>query len=652
VVIATTRPETKLGQAALMVHPDDERYKHLIGKLVKQPLVHDEPIPIIADEYVEQDFGTGVVTVTPGHDPNDYEVAQRHNLPAIELITTEGKMSQNVPEPFRGLPLAEARDIVVQALEKGGYLRKTEDYTHSVAKCYRCRNPIEPLIRDQWFVKMRPLADKAIEALKAGRIRFYPTSKKGQLIRYLQEIKDWNISRQIAWGIPIPAFVNTADPSDWIFDTRIDRQEIDVEGKTYKRDPDVFDTWFSSGHWPLVTLDYPEGDDFKRFYPLSLMETGGEILYPWVARMIMLGLYHTGEVPFKDVYIHGYVLAEDGAKMSKSLGNVVDPLKLIDQYGSDALRAGLLTGRRPAINQGYHPAKIKAARNFANKLWNIARYVEDRVGEEHINRGNPQSVSPADNWILNKSSNLVDEVSKAMEAYRISEAYELVYHFVWHDFADWYVEASKLQPNNAVLAQVLETSLKAAHPFLPFVTETIWQTLAWEQDSLLITQPWPQQVKMQDASWVEFAEVIEVISEARRMANTLRADKPTLYFQDAPPIAEHSELITRLARLGGVKEADTSKIRGLRLSTLSLPNFDGVLDIDPGKAREHIKTLEQQKMKTKEMMDNYKKRLANKDYLEKAPKELVKQTERELVEASQRLGVINNDLATFEKAIS
>ena len=333
VVIATTRPETKLGQAALMVHPDDERYKHLIGKLVNQPLVPGKPIPIIADEYVEREFGTGVVTVTPGHDPNDYEVAQRHNLPATELITTERKMSTEVPEPFRGLPLSEARDIVTQALEKGGYLRKVEDYTHSIGKCYKCGTPIEPLLQEQWFVKMRPLADKAVEALKANRIRFYPASKKDQTIRYLQEVRDWNISRQIAWGIPIPAFQNVTDESDWIFDTRVDREEIDVDGRTYKRDPDVFDTWFSSGHWPQVTLDYPEGEDFRSFYPLSLMNTAGEILYQWVARMIMLGLYLTDEVPFKDVYIHGMVLAEGGAKMSKSIGNVVDPIKLIDEYG-------------------------------------------------------------------------------------------------------------------------------------------------------------------------------------------------------------------------------------------------------------------------------------------------------------------------------
>ncbi|MBI3624371.1 valine--tRNA ligase [Candidatus Saccharibacteria bacterium] len=323
VVIATTRPETKVGQAALMVNPKDKRYKHLIGKVVNQPLVPDVPIKIIGDEHVDAKFGTGVVTVTPGHDPNDFEVAVRHNLPIIELITHEGKLSRHVPAQFQGLTVLEARREVVKELEELGFIRKVEDYTHTIGKCYKCGTIIEPLIRDQWFVAMQPLAKPAIDSLRAGKITFYPKAKLEQCIAYLENIRDWNISRQIAWGIPIPAFQNIEQPDDWIYDERVNQATIKLKGKTYRRDPDVFDTWFSSGQWPFVTLDYPDGEDFKDFYPLNLMETGGEILYQWVCRMIMLGLYVTGQVPFQEVYVHGYVMAEDGSKMSKSTGNVV-----------------------------------------------------------------------------------------------------------------------------------------------------------------------------------------------------------------------------------------------------------------------------------------------------------------------------------------
>ena len=657
VVIATTRPETKLGQAALMVHPDDDRYKHLIGKMVNQPLVPDKPIPIIADKYVEMDFGTGVVTVTPGHDPNDFEVAQRHNLTATELITTEGKLSDNVPPPFRELPLKEARDIVATALEKGGYIRKVEDYTHSIGKCYKCGTPIEPLISEQWFVKMRPLADKAVDALKSGKINFHPSSKKDQTIRYLEEVKDWNISRQIAWGIPIPAFQNKDDPKDWVFDTRVTEETIEAGGKTYRRDPDVFDTWFSSGHWPLVTLGYPTGGDYKQFYPLSLMETGGEILYQWVARMIMLGLYHTGEVPFRDVYIHGYVLAEDGAKMSKSLGNVVDPQELIDEYGSDALRAGLLTGRRAGINQGYHPAKIKAARNFANKLWNIARYTEGVVNLQGASLQNanatrfnlvagevkPQSV--ADHWILRQSSNLVADVSKAMEAYRISEAYELVYHFVWHDFADWYVEASKLQPNNAVLAHVLETSLKVAHPFLPFVTETIWQTLfqgsTLENNNMLISQPWPEAVNFDSAQAAEFEKVKTIISEIRWLKSMSGAKVERIHYQGTAN-AQHADLIARLAGVGQGRPAPESHSGGVPVSA---ENADWRLDIDPAAVKERLAAKQAE---YEALLNSLQSRLANQDYVAKAPVELVEETKTQLAEAQTNLAHLESVQKTLK----
>lgn len=647
VVIATTRPETKLGQSALMVNPKDKRYKHLVGRTVNQPLVPGQPIPIIADEYVDMDFGTGVVTVTPGHDVNDFEVGAKHKLPVIDLITTEGKMSDNVPQPFRGLGLFQARDKVVKALEKSGYLKGVGDYTHSVGKCYRCGTVIEPLVREQWFVKMQPLAKPAIHALKTNKITFYPDSKKDQTVRYLTEVRDWNISRQIAWGIPIPAFVNTEDAGDWIYDTRVDQETITVGGKTYRRDPDVFDTWFSSGQWPYVTLNYPNGADFKNFYPLTLMETGGEILYQWVARMLMLGLYVTGEIPFKNVYIHGYVLAEDGAKMSKSLGNVINPQEAIKDYGSDGLRMGLLAGRRPGVNQGYHLAKIKGGRNFANKLWNIARFTEAQVGDTHALRASPKAESAADHWILDCLGDTSKGMAKAMEAYRISEAYELLYRFVWQDFADWYLEASKSQPNLPMLAYVLDSTLKLAHPFAPFVTETIWQTLAWEQGSILAVEPWPKVPKPDSKLVRQFEALITITTETRHICRALNVPKPALYFKDAPFLKEQAEIVKRLAGLSRVEEASAQKSGGLRLTQTKHQVW---LDIDRAKAQAYLLKLKADRDTKRVILKRLQERLDNKKYMQQAPVTVVEETKAQLAEEKALLENLSQEIASFEKA--
>jgi valyl-tRNA synthetase len=642
VVIATTRPETKLGQAALMVNPKDDRYKQFIGKEVNQPLVPGKPIKIIADEYVDMEFGTGVVTVTPAHDPNDFEVAQRHKLPVTELITPEGKMSDNVPEAFRGLAVMEARQAVEEALSKSGFLRSAEPYRHSVAKCYKCGTIIEPLLREQWFVKMRPLADRAIREL--DNIRFYPSSRKNQLQRYLTEVRDWNISRQIAWGIPIPAFQNVDDPNDWVFDTRVDQEVIEVDGKKYRRDPDVFDTWFSSGQWPEVTLNYPDGEEFKQFFPLTLMETGFDILYPWVSRMIMLGLYITDEVPFKNVYLHGLVLAEDGKKkMSKSLGNVINPMEMVGEYGSDALRMGLLAGRRPGVNQGYHPAKIVGGRNFANKIWNIARFIEGKVGDSYTDRSEAAAESIADHWILNRAGETAREMEKALENYRLSEAYEQLYQFIWRDLADWYVEASKTAPNLPLLAYILEFSLKLAHPFAPFVTEAIWQTLAWEKETILAVQQWSPPPASDRVKAETFQDVLDVITQIRAINVAVGAKKPALYHHDSPAIAENAELIMRLAGLGGVTQSD-GQGRGMRIPKAG---YNIWLDIDTGALRTYLDKLIDQKSERQQSIERLEGRLSNPGYTDKAPPQIVEESRQQLEEEKALLSQSEQEIETF-----
>lgn len=646
VIVATTRPETMLGDTAVAVHPNDKRYKKLVGKTVKLPLTNRE-IPIIADEFVDPDFGTGAVKITPAHDPNDFEAGQRHDLPMITVIDHEGNIAHEVPKPYRGLPVIEARDKIVTDLEAQGSLIKTEDHAHNVGHCYKCGTIIQPLLRDQWFVDMQPLAKRAIEALDAGKIEFYPAAKRDQLVTYLKGLHDWNISRQIAWGIPIPAFQNIDDDDDWIYDERVEQELIEIDGKTYRRDPDVFDTWFSSSSWPYATLGYPDNEDFKNLYPLSVMETGGEILYPWVSRMLMLGLYVTNEIPFKSVYIHGYVMAEDGSKMSKSIGNVVDPLPVIEQYGSDALRMGIIVGRAPAVNRGYDPRKVEDARNFCNKLWNIARYIEDKIGGEEVERS-AKPATPADHWVLHKLQQVTGKISQDLENYRFSEAYETLYHFVWDDFADWYIEASKATPNLPLLAYTLEAILKLAHPFAPFLTETIWQTLEWEQDSYLISCRWPEVPKAEQGKADEFEQIKTVVTEARYLVKTLGGGKPYLnYAGDAPILQENAELIAKLGKLHGVAKAPAND-NGIHLTQT---NVDCWLDIDVEAARKYLDDLDAKYGAQKQAEKQLEARLGNKQYVANAPAHIVEQTRQQLAETQQLLANITEEKSRFTKTI-
>lgn len=641
VVVATTRPETMLGDVAIAVHPEDVRYQHIIGKTIRLPLSHRE-IPILADDFVERDFGTGAVKITPAHDVNDYEMAGRHDLPMISVIDEKGKINHNAPEKYRGLTVAEARASIIEDLTDLGALAETKEHVNNVGRCYKCGTIIEPLLKEQWFVDMKPLAENAIKALREDKIAFYPSTKKDQLIKYLEGLRDWNISRQIAWGIPIPAFQNIDDPRDWIFNTEVDKKVIERKGKTYHRDPDVFDTWFSSSSWPYATLDFPDSDDFKQFYPLSLMETGGEILYPWVSRMIMLGLYVTGEIPFKEVYIHGYVMAEDGSKMSKSIGNVVNPIPVIDQYGSDALRMGIIAGRSPAVNRGYDPRRVEEARNFCSKIWNIARFIEGTFGDNLEFNTKPHPKNLADHWIISRVSSAGQGIGQHLNHYRFSEGYETLYHLIWDDVADWYIEANKGAPNASVLSWVLQSILRLAHPYAPFVTEAIWQSLYTMEDSLLITSSWPDKEPSDESLARAFEDIKEIVSEARHMKTMLNIQGGELVHKDEAFIEEHAGVIAKLARLETISRGD--KTTGLQLTQTSYACW---LNIDPEVAKAFVSSLEKQLADIEKQLSQLTGRLNNAAYIEKAPQHLVQATRQQITALEKELEIVNDQLQRF-----
>ncbi len=636
IIVATTRPETLLGDTGIAVHPEDERYQAMIGKTVYVPVVNRE-VPVVADDAVDKTFGTGAVKMTPAHDPTDFEIGERHNLPRINILERDGTLNHHVPAQFRGLTVKDARERMLAALVAADALRGEEVYEHAVGVCYKCGTVIEPMLMEQWFIRMQPLAEKAIAAIQAKHIAFYPSTKAGELIQYLKQLRDWNISRQTAWGIPIPAFQNIDDDEDWIFDSRVDQKTIEVDGKTYRREEDTFDTWFSSGQWPYIVTQYAHNGDLKDFYPISLLETGTDLLRQWIARMIMLGLYRTGDVPFKEVYMHGLVLDEHGIKMSKSKGNVISPADTIQEYGSDAMRMGLIAARSAGQSQAFSIGKVVAARNFCNKLWNIARYIESKIGEPYkpLENGAPTPTTLADHWVMRQLSNAAVELGKLIESHRYAEAAELVYHTIWDDVADWYIEASKQATNTDMLAWVLETSLKLAHPFAPFVTETIWQTLGWRQE-MLIKAYWPETATFDDIAAAEFEQLQALIAEARYVASELGKGKVALLFETDSLIADNAELIAWLARLKEVKHADQPK--GIRLA---VPNREAWLEVDADTLYEHQTKLELRLADTKNRIAALQKRLDNPNYVSQAPAKLVDETREQLADQTklaERLG--------------
>ncbi len=636
IVIATTRPETMFGDVAVAVNPNDERYKDLVGCKALLPIVKRE-IPIIADDYVDPAYGTGMVKITPAHDPNDFEVGKRHNLELVQVIDFDGKMI-NVPGQFVGMTALEARKRVLAALEIDELLRGEKDIEHQVGHCYKCGSVIEPLAKEQWFVKMRQLADNAIAAIERKEVTFTPENKGDVVINYLKDIKDWNISRQIPWGIPIPMFQSKTNLDDWRYSTEVDKKEIVVDGTTYRREEDTLDTWFSSGQWPYITTDYLDTGKLAKYYPNTVMETAGDILFAWVARMIMLGLYRTGQVPFKHVYLHGLVLDEKGIKMSKSKGNVINPMETVAKYGSDALRMGIIASRSAAQPQAFNTGKVVAARNFCNKLWNIARYTENLVGDR-TPAVSPQLQSLADHWIARQLDEAAQSLDRQIATYHFAEASETIYHTVWDDVADWYIEASKVEQNIDMNAYVLDTILRLTHPFAPFLTETIWQALPWH-DTILAGETMPVRKEYDDIAAAEFGRLKDLVSEARYVVSELPGNKRYgLLYMDDSLVADNIELVKKLARATSVEYVDQA--RGLRLAA---SGRDVWLDIDDKTLYEHQANLEKRLAEERQHIRTLETRLANDNYVAKAPPALVEESRKTLREKQELITRLQNEL--------
>lgn len=480
ITVATTRPETIFGDSGIAVNPKDKRYKKLVGKMAINPL-NDRVIPIFADEYVKIDFGTGALKVTPLHDENDFELGKKHNLEKIQVINLRGKLTKEAGK-YEGLKASVARDEIEKYLNEIGALEKTEEFTNSVGTCYKCGNALEPLPLDQWYIKTKVLAKPAIEAVKNGETVIIPKRFEKIYFHWMNNIRDWNISRQIVWGIRIPAW-KCEDCNSWTI-TEGDNPKNCVECKSDKlvQDIDTFDTWFSSGQWPFATLDFPDGEYFKKFYPLSVMETGYDILFFWVARMMMLGLFATGQVPFKNVYLHGIVRDSKGVKMSKSKGNVINPLEILEKYGADALRMSLISGAGAGSDQNYSESKVVGYRNFANKIWNAVRFVKEFEGTESNKT-----------YVKNYEKQLDETIAlstKYIDNYKLNNAAEMLYKRFWNNFCDIRIEDSKKDKlNKNDLMRGLLIYLRLLHPFVPFVTEAVWKELG--NDTLLITEKWP-----------------------------------------------------------------------------------------------------------------------------------------------------------------
>ncbi|MBR5647953.1 class I tRNA ligase family protein, partial [Candidatus Saccharibacteria bacterium] len=567
-----------------------------------------------------------------------------HNLERIQVIGEDGKMI-NVPDEYLGLTTAECRKKVLKELKAQDLLRGEKTIVHSVAHCYKCDTVIEPMLKEQWFVDVKKLAAVAIEHLEKGEIKFYPEGKKNILINYYKNLKDWNISRQIPWGIAIPMFRKVdniaTDEPDWIFDRRTNLKEIEKAGVKYVRDEDTFDTWFSSSHWPIICSNWTE-ENFNPYYPLNVMETGADLLFAWVARMIMMGLYVTGEVPFKEVYMHGMVLDAHGKKMSKSKGNVINPMDLVTEYGSDAFRLGIIKGRSAGMNQAFSENSVIAGRNLCNKLWNISRLVQNIV-DENDSGSEYTTDNMGEDWICREINNCLDQVENSIKDYRFAEAVDALYQTIWDKYADWFIESQKIYKNAGLLKKTLEALLIALHPFAPFVTEAIWQNLSWT-NGLIITANWPSKLEFDAISAEQFENIRIIVSEVRTtlqaLPGTNNAKKYPLMYDNDSLVADNLLLIKSLTKVPAIVKLDGAP-RGLRLA---LANHEIYLDVPEKVVAEYRDALTEKILAVGRELDALNARMANPNYVNKAPAELVKETEDGIKEKSALIERLKQEL--------
>ena len=659
--LATTRPETLLGDTAVAVNPNDERYKDMVGKTLILPIVHRE-IPVIADDYVDIEFGTGVVKITPAHDPNDFEVGLRHNLEVINVLTPDAKIVDDYPK-YAGMDRYEARKAIVEDLQAEGALVEIEDYSHNVGTCYRCGTTVEPRVSKQWFVKMEPLAKPAVEVVRNGEVKFVPERFDKTYFHWMENIKDWCISRQLWWGHRIPAYY-----CDDCGEVMVSAQEVHTCSKCgsnhVHQDPDTLDTWFSSALWPFSTLGYPDDTkELEYFYPTDTLVTGYDIIFFWVARMIFSGVEHMGQVPFHTVLIHGLVRDAQGRKMSKSLGNGIDPLLVIDQYGADALRFTLATGNAPGNDMRFSDEKVKASRNFANKLWNAARFVLMYLGNDYSYPGLPKDLAIEDKWILSKVNTLAKEVTDNLERFELGIAVAKLYDFIWDVFCDWYIEIAKIRLQSgegadtakAVLVYVLTDILKLLHPFMPFITEEIYQAIPHDTESIMISK-WPEydptlSFADEEAQMEKIMDAIRAIRNRRAEMNIPPSKKSKVYVETAfsDVFAVGSEFIKRLAYASDVEIADAFGDLG---NTVTIVTNDAKIFIPLGDLVDfeaEAKRLQKELAAAEEKLAFINKKLDNPGFVNKAPEKVVQQNRDEAAKLTEKIANLRSSLENLGK---